>query len=186
VPRLLVVRHAQSSWNAEGRWQGHADPPLSELGEEQAALAARAIDGVARVVSSDLARARRTAEVIAETLGLSSVEVRPALRERDVGAWSGLTAEEVDLEFPGYRTSGQTPPGWELDSEVLERVLPALVEVADSSPQDAVVVTHGGVVRLVEAHLGAPQRQHGVTNLDGRWLRAEAGQLSLGPIAQLL
>jgi probable phosphoglycerate mutase len=186
VARLLLVRHAQSAWNVDGRWQGHADPPLSELGERQALIAARAVAGVARVVSSDLARARRTAEVIAEALGLSAVEVRPALRERDVGAWSGLTADEVDRQFPGYRAGGRTPPGWEHDAVLLERVLPALVEIGESSPKDAVVVSHGGVLRLVESHLGAPKREHGAMNLDGRWLVAEDGGFTLGPAVQLL
>ncbi|MBA2326593.1 MAG: histidine phosphatase family protein, partial [Actinobacteria bacterium] len=70
--RLFLVRHGESTWNADGRWQGQADPPLSALGEEQAcdAAARLAAGGFSRVVASDLQRARRTAEILAEALGL--------------------------------------------------------------------------------------------------------------------
>src|SRR5688500_8423312 len=65
MTRLLLVRHGESEWNAVGRWQGWADPPLTELGLEQARLAAKAVGAVDLIVASDLERAWHTAEVIA-------------------------------------------------------------------------------------------------------------------------
>jgi glucosyl-3-phosphoglycerate phosphatase len=183
---LLIVRHGQSAWNAVGRWQGHADSPLSEVGERQAETAAKALGDVARVCSSDLRRARRTAEVIAGSLGLLPVEVHSALRERDVGAWSGLTNDEVDFEFPGYRAAGRTPPGWEDDAALLGRILPEIIAIGEVSPTNGVVVTHGGVLRALEDHLGAPRRDSAVENLGGRWITVEAGMLSIGPVVHLL
>ena len=141
---------------------------------------------IARVCSSDLVRARRTAEVIAESFGLLPVDVYSALRERDVGAWSGLTNDEVDLEFPGYRAAGRTPPGWEDDAALLGRVLPAIVAIGGASSTNAVVVTHGGVLRALEDHLGAPRRDSAVENLGGRWITVQAGTLSLGSSVHLL
>jgi len=188
VVRLLLLRHGQSSWNAEGRWQGHADPPLTGLGELQAAAAARRIAAVAsssgtvgRVLSSDLQRARRTAEVIAGALALPAVEIDRAFRERDVGAWSGLTGDEVELAFPGYQASGRRPPGWESDAELLARVLPAVIRIAQAAV-DALVVTHGGILRALESHLGASDRSGGVANLSGRWLHVEGDRLSAGSL----
>src|SRR5688572_19392365 len=89
--RLLLLRHGQSTWNADGRWQGQADPPLSPLGEEQARDAARRLapGQFSRVLASDLRRARQTAEILADALRLP-VEVDPDLREIDVGDWQGL------------------------------------------------------------------------------------------------
>ncbi len=101
--RLLCVRHAQSTWNAEGRWQGQADPPLSAAGRlEAAALAARlrreALP-LAGLLTSDLARAQQTASVLGEALGLAP-EPWPALREVDIGRWSGRVSEEIARAWP--------------------------------------------------------------------------------------
>src|SRR5213078_4235821 len=73
VTSLLLVRHGQSEWNADGRWQGQADPPLSALGEQQAVAATNRLDGVHAVWASDLVRARRTAELMAGELGVDVV-----------------------------------------------------------------------------------------------------------------
>lgn len=174
--RLLLVRHGESVWNMEGRWQGQADPPLSEAGAAQARLAADALDGFSgRIVSSDLMRARRTAEIIAETLGLGEVHVVPGVREIDVGAWSGLTHAEIEARFPGqlerYRAGALAgPPGGESRAVFLERVLAALDDIAGAGER-TLVVTHGGVINHLERHLGVyPGR--GFANLEGRWFRA--------------
>ncbi|MDP9295247.1 MAG: histidine phosphatase family protein, partial [Actinomycetota bacterium] len=102
---VLLLRHAQSVWNAERRWQGWADAPLSEEGERQAELVGGRLqeEGLTSAASSDLRRARRTAELISRSLGLGPVGVDRGLRERDVGEWSGLTAAEVDERWPGQR-----------------------------------------------------------------------------------
>src|SRR5690606_40076504 len=102
MTHLLLCRHGQSTWNAAGRWQGQADPPLSDLGRLQAQHAAKAVGAVDLIVASDLERARDTALIIAEAIGVGPVVIEPDLRERDAGEWSGLTREEIEAEWPGY------------------------------------------------------------------------------------
>jgi probable phosphoglycerate mutase len=182
------VRHGQSVWNAEGRWQGHADPPLSPLGEEQAAAAAARLDGVAAVYTSDLLRARRTAEIFAIRFGLETV-VDARLRERCAGDWEGHTRIEIEAKWPGYLASGRRPRGYETDESVLARALDALTAIAGEHDGDAVVLSHSGVVRTLERHLAAHDA-HDVDlilpNLGGRWLLAEGGTLRLGDRVVLL
>ena len=88
MTRILLVRHGQSTWNADGRWQGRADPPLSELGVRQAEVAAETIadHGITRVWASPLVRAHQTASIVAQRLGLA-VENDTRLQERDAGEW---------------------------------------------------------------------------------------------------
>jgi broad specificity phosphatase PhoE len=180
MPRLLLVRHGQSTWNAESRWQGQADPPLSDLGERQAEAAAERVAGTIAIRSvwgSDLVRARRTAEVIAGRLAVA-MRTDPRLRERDAGAWTGLTRAEIEERYPGDLQARRSPPGFEQDGPLFDRVEHALREIAGSATGEVLVVTHGGVVRSVERHLGAPPEA--VPNLGGRWLDVDAGGLTLG------
>ena len=90
--RLLVARHGQSEWNALGRWQGHADVPLSDDGMRQAADAGLALGTFDAVWASDLQRALLTAQIIAEIIGIGPVMIDARLRETDVGPWQGLTS----------------------------------------------------------------------------------------------
>jgi broad specificity phosphatase PhoE len=190
--RLLLVRHGQSEWNAVGRWQGQADPPLTDLGRAQARAAARAIGGVDAVFASDLQRARETADVISEWLGVGPVITDPGLRERDAGEWSGLTRDEIHEHYPGYLPEDRhltfapgreadlrRPPGWETDAEVLARVLAAIhrahLVVGDG---DALVVTHGGVIYVLEGHLGEGFAR--LANGAGRWIVVDGDVLTLG------
>ena len=87
VRRFLLVRHGESEWNAVGRWQGQADPPLSQTGSEQARLAAQSIGMVDAIVASSLRRAFDTAHIISENLGIGPVIVEPDLMERHAGEW---------------------------------------------------------------------------------------------------
>ena len=155
---LLLARHGQSDWNAERRWQGHADRPLTERGRLQAeALAERLAEiDLDAVYSSDLRRARETAAVVAETKGLGVREVRD-LREVDVGSWSGLTRAEARERLPDayvrWLDGGQ---GW-TDGETYEdmsaRVLDAVWEIVRSHPEGRVlVVSHGGPIRAIHAN----------------------------------
>lgn len=171
---LFLVRHGQSTWNAEQRWQGQADPPLSELGVAQARSAVLKMPtGFAQVVTSDLVRARRTAELLAAGLGLP-LEVDPRLRERYAGPWQGLTREEIDARWPGMLADGRRPDDYEADEDLLERVLPALTGF--ESP--TIVVTHGGVIRVVERHLGAPLER--IPNLSALLITREGSELVVG------
>jgi broad specificity phosphatase PhoE len=161
MAQLLIVRHGESEWNAAGRWQGWADPPLTPAGEDQARAAVGPLrdQGLEAVVASDLQRARRTAELLAEGLGLGAVEIDEGLRERNVGEFSGLTRDEIEARWPGVLAewrSGrvQQAPGGE-GPEFLDRVLAALDRVAHAHRgRKVLVVAHGGLIRTVHRHLG--------------------------------
>jgi probable phosphoglycerate mutase len=163
--RILLVRHGESTWNAERRLQGQADTPLSDRGRREAAALAPSLDGSippGRVIASDLERARETAAL----LGHADAPTDPRLREIDVGEWAGRPLTEFP---PGFETSWRggplTPPGGETWEQLVQRVGPAIDElVAAGGPW--LVVAHGGVVRAAVVHLtGADaQRLEGPAN----------------------
>ena len=166
LTRVLVVRHGQSTWNALGRWQGHADAPLSDLGRSQAASAVAALPVVEAIWASDLARAHGTAEIIGAAIGLP---IRPdtRFRERDAGDWTGLTRDEIEAGWPRYLADHRRPNGFELDSAVLTRVLDGLADVHREHPGEMVlIVSHGGVLRAMERYCNDVDRAF--PNLGGR------------------
>lgn len=177
MTRLLLVRHGESEWNAVGKWQGWADPPLSELGRRQAWVAARAVGAVDAVVASDLHRASETAEIVAGEIGIGPVVVDAALRERAAGPWEGRTRHEIEAEWPGWLASGERPEGYEPDDAVLDRVLPALATL-EAAGESVLVVTHGGVIGAVERHLREPHNR--TPNLGGRVVEITGGRLRAG------
>ena len=183
VQDLLIIRHGQSEWNAERRWQGWLDAPLTALGEKQALQRAEAIAGSGffpeTVHCSDLGRARQTAEIIASTLG-AATSPHPGLRERSGGDWEGRTSDEIDERWPGMRLAwrrGELPamPGGEEDSHVIARVDSAIAEIL-SGPTPAIIVTHHGVLRLVATRAGA-EIDSLIPNLGGYWFRLDEGAL---------
>ncbi len=179
VTRVLLVRHGQSEWNAVGRWQGQADPPLSDQGRLQAREASRAIGAVDAVWASDLQRAVETATIIAAEIGVGPVVIDPDLRERDAGEFSGLTRPQIEERFPGYLDAHRRPPGWEPDEHLLERALRVLHHIAaEVTGGDVVVVTHGGLVYTIEEHLGSGFER--LANAEGRWVEVGSGRLRLG------
>ena len=184
MSRILLVRHGQSTWNAARRWQGQADPPLSELGEQQAAAASLTEPNIVRIWASPLLRARRTAEILGASLDAPLV-VDDRLMERDVGEWSGLTASEIEEGWPGYLSGYQHPDGFETDDLLMARALPVLEEIAtDAGGQSVLVVTHGGWIRAIERRLrgkGPP-----LSNLGGRIVEWTDGELVLGERVLLL
>jgi probable phosphoglycerate mutase len=153
---LWFVRHGQSTWNAAGRWQGQADPPLSALGRAQAERLADRLAGagVALLAASDLARARETAEILGARLGLVP-RFDPALREHDVGAWSGLTRAEIERRWPEQLARflggdlALRPGGGESRLALRARVRSALVRLEASAPGPVAVVSHLGVLRAL-------------------------------------
>ena len=156
---LLLVRHGETDWNREGRWQGHSDTHLNEIGRAQAERVAGELDGVDVVYSSDLARARDTAEIIAGRSGLP-VRLDARLRERSFGAWEGLSAAEIEAEFRDahLRWLAGEGPGAD-DAEPFDafgrRVREALGEILERHPDETVlVVAHGGTVRVIHALAG--------------------------------
>jgi broad specificity phosphatase PhoE len=158
LTELVLVRHGETDWNRERRFQGHADQPLNDTGREQARLLARTLDGerIDAVYTSDLARARETAEILAAGLDREVVALRE-LREIDVGEWQGLTWPEIENRFPeGVATWRERGYGWE-EGETYEqlgqRVVDALTRIAARHPtQRVLVVAHGGTVRVTRAH----------------------------------
>jgi broad specificity phosphatase PhoE len=154
VPTTIVlVRHGETDWNRENRFQGHSDPPLNATGRTQALELAEKLSGDAIVVAytSPLRRARQTAEIVAERLG---VDVRPSasLMEVDVGSWSGLTRGEVEARFPdGFSRWLAYGHGWddgETYDELGERVVSGVLEIAEQHADGLVLaVTHGGPIR---------------------------------------
>ncbi len=130
--RLVLWRHGQTEWNAEGRFQGHRDIGLDATGQEQAERAApylAAMQPVA-IVSSDLARAAQTAAALARLTGLS-VQLDKDLRERFGGSWEGLTGAEIRASSPPQAVSAWVPPDGESSSAVADRAAAALARIAD-------------------------------------------------------
>ncbi len=181
---ILLVRHGETDWNREGRWQGHADPPLNDAGRRQAEQLAETLvaEPPAAVYSSDLRRARETAEVVARRLDVP-VLTDPRLREVDVGEWSGLTLSEVERLYPeGLRRREAGIAGWE-SGETYEqmgaRVVEALHEIAAANDGSRVlVVTHGGPMGRVWLACGlSPDDRPRVANCDVHRIEIENGAI---------
>jgi uncharacterized phosphatase len=148
VTLLYLVRHGETDWNRERRIQGSTDIPLNDTGRAQAQstgelLARRRWDAI---VASPLSRAFETASIIATAVGLPQPTIHPALVERNYGTAEGMTGREIDLRYP----RGKEVPGRESREAVGERVIPALLEIAEANPGTSIiVVSHGGVIRSV-------------------------------------
>jgi len=185
MTRLLVVRHGQSEWNATGRWQGRADPPLTDEGRRQANVAGGALGAFDAVVASPLLRAAETATIIAEKLGIGPVLTDSDLMERDAGEWQGLTRDQIQEEWPGFLDDGNRPPGYEPGDAMLARVLSALERIAERMGDgEVLVVSHGGVVYALEEACGEPWIR--LPNLSARWFEMTDGHLTAGPRVDLI
>jgi bisphosphoglycerate-dependent phosphoglycerate mutase family 1 len=193
--RVLIIRHGESEWNRERRWQGWEDIALTTAGAAQARARGRDLqaDGhrFGAVYASDLERAAHTADLIAETLGHPPAIREPGLRERYGGDWQGHTGKEIDKRWPGQRAAWRrgelsAPPGGEIDSAVLERVHAALELIDRTDPDGPVlVVTHHGVLRLLSSQAGVPVTEL-IPNLGGRWFEWDDGSLTAGaPLASI-
>ncbi len=184
ITTMLVVRHGETTWNAERRWQGRADSPLSPLGVAQARWAGEALEAFDVVVTSNLSRARTTGTVIAEALRVP-LTIEPDLAERDVGAWTGLTFDEIEAGWPGALAAGDHPEGWESDDAVADRAMEALRRVAKANPSGRVlVITHGGLIRSVERALGLASPH--LANLGGLWLTIDGEEITIGDRVELI
>ena len=182
---MLIVRHGESEWNATGRWQGQADPPLSDIGIAQAQTAARAVGTVDAIFASDLDRALTTAQIIGEAIGVGPVMTESRFRERDVGPWQGLTREEIDRDYPGYLEQYRFPDGWEKDDAVSARVHHGLDDLVSTFGAGTVlIVSHAGVIYSLEMELGCGWER--IPNLNGRWFTMESGEVTLGERVALI
>ncbi|MGA2793410.1 MAG: histidine phosphatase family protein [Roseiarcus sp.] len=163
--QFILVRHGETAWNREGRIQGHLDSPLNADGIAQARTLAERLrmESFAALISSDLGRARRTAQYISMRTG-HTVIVDTRLRERQYGIFEGLTRSEAKSVYPDvyarYEDESVTYaiPGGESAEECFLRNLECLQELADRYPdRRIVVVTHGGVLDGLYRHvMGLP------------------------------
>jgi probable phosphoglycerate mutase len=164
---VYLARHGETEWNAAGRIQGHTDTPLNEAGRDQARGIAEKLQkkNVGAVAASDLTRARETAEIVAKGLRLAKPSIDTGLRERQLGAFEGLTREELRERFPvewdAYkRDHANTPPGGEPWDSFFERITGCVRGLATRlarKDRPALIVTHGGVLKaLVLASLETP------------------------------
>jgi len=161
---IVLVRHGETDWNREHRFQGHADVPLNEDGRAQVTELAEKLAGqrFAAAYTSPLLRAAESAQILGSRLGLA-VHSSDVLGEVDVGSWSGLTVREVEDRFPeGFRRwIDWKVEGWD-DGEQYDafsrRVIGGLLEIAARHPGGQVLaVTHGGPIRTaLAASLGVP------------------------------
>ena len=167
--RIWLVRHGLTEWNTRQRFCGHSDIPLTAQGRVQARWLARWLqeEKISTIYTSDLARARETAEIIASRRAQAvPVKVSPAWREIDFGAWEGLTYAEIAEQFKdqlGFFTDPErcSPPGGESLAHVLQRVQAELAVIvrSDNLPMesDVLIVSHGGPLRvLLCSQLGIP------------------------------
>jgi probable phosphoglycerate mutase len=168
---MILLRHGETTWNVEGRYQGHLDSPLTPRGESQARALARRLAGMkfTALYSSDLGRAGRTASIIAQATG-REVRTDPRLRERHLGIFQGLLKSEIKQkladEYRLFKTAGpdRAMPGGESARQSAERCLACLEEIARRhAGETIVVVAHGGTISVLLRHtlgfpLGTPRR----------------------------
>ncbi|MFG1698899.1 histidine phosphatase family protein [Nonomuraea sp. NPDC049309] len=159
--RIVCLRHGQTLWNVEQRFQGHSDIPLDETGIAQAERAASLLAALrpTMIVSSDLQRAHVTAQALGRLVGLD-VAIDKDLRERGGGEWEGLTRDEIAARWPEEYAAWEAPGG-EPVTEVAARVANAMRRWAARLDDDGllVVASHGAALRLgICELLGLPEQ----------------------------
>ena len=186
IAKMLVIRHGQSLWNIEERWQGRADIDLSEEGITQAYAAAEKLGTFDIIVSSHLRRAMHTAQIISESLGIGPVETDERLQESDIGPWEGLTVDAIEAQWPGYLAARTKPDGFESDESIASRFTAALVDIAQRCQNGtALVISHSGVIRTLRHMYGLHNPK--LPNLGGCWFDVHSdGRVSSGAIVTLL
>jgi probable phosphoglycerate mutase len=154
---LVLVRHGQTDWNSEGRYQGQAGPGLNDAGREQARSTARELASmhINALYTSDLRRALETAHIIADTLDVS-LRTDPRLREINQGVWQGMLFADIqarygeDLRRFRHNPVENSPPGGETVAQLAHRVTAALDDIAAHHPEGhVVVVTHKLPIALI-------------------------------------
>jgi len=175
---IYLVRHGETDWNRQRRIQGSSDIPLNSTGRAQAKttgelLASRTWNGI---FASPLSRAMETARIIASEIGLEAPGTLPAVVERNYGDAEGRTASEVDALYPG----DAEVPGRESREAVIERALPALVQLAeDNHGKSIIVVAHGGVIASILAAVAPERPRTPIVNGSVHSFRHDDGTLRL-------
>lgn len=157
MTRIIFVRHGQTAWNLELKYQGHTDTELSVLGLEQAKRVADRLaqEKISAVYASDLSRAFKTAEAIADLHSLAVMPM-PGFREIKFGEWEGLTYEDIKAKWPDIidrfftHADEVAIPGGETFSQLKERASAAIEQItARHQGQTIAVVSHGGTIRTI-------------------------------------
>lgn len=157
MTKLILIRHGQTVWNKELKYQGHSDVALTATGSEQATLVAQRLAGeeIAAVYASDLSRAFITAQAIAKSRKLQVMPITD-LREINFGQWEGLTYEQINAHWPDilskwyFSPDEVNIPGGESFRELKERAMRVIDELIARHPkQTIVVVSHGGTIRTI-------------------------------------
>ncbi len=156
MKRIFLVRHGETDWNREGRFQGQMDIPMNRTGLGQARAVAETLKDVSldRIVASPLARTRETARPLEELTGLP-VEMNGGLVEISHGLWEGRTAGEVEAEWPGMLAAWHghpelvTMPGGESLADVQKRAWPAFLRTVEEEGESVVVVSHDAVLKVI-------------------------------------
>lgn len=166
---FYFIRHGETVWNTEGRFCGHTDVPLSDVGRRQARLLAARLKPipVKALYSSPLQRALETARLIGEVVGRDPV-LDQRLIELNYGAWEGLTLEEIKRAGPAifqtwkHDPGNVAPPEGESGVQLVERVMPFLSDMARRHEYgNVLVVCHKTVCRLIACHLlGIPLAEY--------------------------
>ncbi|MGI5837675.1 MAG: histidine phosphatase family protein, partial [Chloroflexota bacterium] len=160
MTRLLLVRHGQTDWNLEGRWQGASEVPLNAAGWRQAKEIADelAVQRVDAVYSSPLSRSYDTARLIAQRQGLGAA-VDPRLKEINLGRWEGMLSGRIAEEYPElYRQWSEDPrpirpPEGETIREVHDRAIALVEELVNSHPEGNIcLVTHKTTIVVIRCH----------------------------------
>jgi broad specificity phosphatase PhoE len=146
LPTVYLARHGETEWSRSGQHTGRTDLPLLPTGEESAKLLGPRLAGIsfARVFSSPLSRARRTAELA----GFASPEVEPGLLEWNYGDYEGLKSAEIAARRPGWNLFRHGAPGGESPAQVIERV-DRLVTKLKSLQGNVLCFAHGHILRVV-------------------------------------
>jgi alpha-ribazole phosphatase/probable phosphoglycerate mutase len=157
--KVILVRHGETEWNKQRRFQGNKDISLNKLGQSQAQqLAIRLQDeNIAAIYASDLIRAKKTADIIANEHGLSVIETAK-LREINFGEWEGLTFSDLETNYSQGFNAWQddpleiAPPGGETLADFQERILPKLRKIITQYQEETIlIVAHGGVNKVALA-----------------------------------
>ncbi len=160
MTHLYLIRHGETDWNVEGRWQGQADVPLNAKGREQAAHIACTLAevGLKAIYSSDLTRARETAQALAESTGVT-LHYDPRLREIHQGEWQGMLVTEIQARYGEAfqrrleNPLAVAPPGGETVEQVRNRVVSAIESILARYPSERVaIVSHGFALAVIQVH----------------------------------
>lgn len=193
---LIIVRHGETDWNVEGRWQGQIDVPLNANGHHQAQRMADSLDhaSITAIYSSDLLRASETAGYLARKLNLP-VQTDARLREIHQGVWQGLKISEIQSNYRSEFQSREksplqvAPPGGETVLQVGDRLISFLADLIPRHPQETVAIaTHGFVMALLQILLNHEPFENiwQAIPKSGAWLEYQVSDVVLSQISSRL